>query len=110
MPMRAPSHSQERGRRLHDQSYAQQRKWVLERQVYGSTRWKRLRASVLRSQPWCADPFGWHKADGRLVLAREVDHIIPLRVQLELAYVVTNLQALCKRCHVHKTHRDRSTF
>lgn len=106
MPERAPTHAVQRGRRASDQAYTQQRKWVAEERVYGSQRWKRVRALVLQQQPLCADPYGWHAESGRYEVARQVDHIIPLRVNRALAFVRENLQGLCAKCHNAKTRAD----
>ena len=106
MPNRAPTHSEEQGRSVYDRSYEQQGKWARERGIYRSPRWQRLRQRVLREEPWCNDPYGWHREDRRLVLSREVDHKVPLRAGLELAYVRENLQGLCRHCHRVKTQED----
>ena len=71
MPERARSHSEERGRRGHDAAYEQQRRWVWEKAIYASRRWKRLRAWVLHQQPLCADPEGRHVGLGREVPCTE---------------------------------------
>ncbi len=70
---------------------------------YGS-RWRRLRKMVLSGQPLCADPFGTHAALGELVVATEVDHIIPKRAGGGDS--MDNLQALCRACHNRKTRVD----
>ena len=106
MPYRASTHSEAQGRRRYDQAYAQQGKWEQERQVYTSPRWKMLRQRVVREQPLCADPYGWHAEDGRLVLSVHADHKIPLRVDGGLAYTRSNLQGLCAWCHRVKTQED----
>ena len=65
-------------------------------------RWRRLRLLVLNRQPFCADPFGHHAANGpRLIPARHVDHVVPRAdggTDDE-----ENLQALCATCHARKT-------
>jgi 5-methylcytosine-specific restriction protein A len=74
---------------------------------YGS-RWRRLRQMQLAREPICQDPFGFHAADGRVVMAIEVDHIISKskggRDNLD------NLQSLCKGCHSTKTAKMDGGF
>lgn len=106
MPYSAPTHSQSQGRKAYDQAYAQQGKWEQERKIYEGVRWKKIRERVLREQPLCADPYGWHAEDGRLVMSIQVDHKVPLRIDRGLAYVRGNLQGLCARCHRVKTIED----
>ena len=67
-------------------------------------RWQRFRRMYLRRHPYCTDPYGVHT---ELVLATEVDHIIPRRQGG--SDDESNLQALCKPCHSRKTameHHD----
>lgn len=61
----------------------------------------RIREQVLRAQPLCP----LCKAKGRIELASEVDHIIPLHKGGTDA--PANLQGLCAECHAHKTAGDR---
>lgn len=107
MPMRAPSHGalvRERG--AAQRRYDAQGRYREERRVYKTARWLRLRERVLGEEPLCRDPYGWHAASGRVAPSVDVDHIIPLRVNLALAYVRTNLQGLCRHCHRRKTIED----
>ena len=67
---------------------------------YG-TNWRRLRSYVLDHQPLCADPFGHHVEDRRVVPASQVDHIVP-RAEGGTDDE-DNLQALCPSCHARKT-------
>lgn len=68
--------------------------------------WRRLRRMVLRARPLCADPFGVH--GGRVVLATEVDHIVPLSAGG--TNEMSNLQPLCKACHSRKTALEDGGF
>ena len=107
MPHRAPTHSEEQGRKAYDLSYTRQGKHQAVRAIYQTTRWRKLRAQVMLEEPLCADPYGWHVEDGRPRRSEQVDHILPLWVSLTLAYSRRNLQGLCTRCHTVKTHEDR---
>ncbi len=72
------------------------------RKVYQSKRWLQTRLYVLSNSPFCkcGKP------------TNEVDHIIPLSVILkdklspEMAYNLSNLQALCKKCHSKKSYTE----
>ena len=107
MPRKSPTHSAQQVHTEAGLAAAQQRKIPSEQAVYKSRRWAQLRARVLRQQPWCADPLGWHAAVQELRPAVQVDHIVPLRQRPELAYVRSNLQGLCHQCHAKKTHGQR---
>lgn len=69
---------------------------------YGSD-WQKVRHSVLLGHPICADPFGFHANEGRIVPAVEVDHILP-RSQGGTDEP-ENLQPLCEDCHDFKTEQ-----
>lgn len=69
---------------------------------HNTARWQRMRRMTLRAHPLCADPFGEHGTTP--VLAREVDHIVPLADGG--SNDATNLQCLCKSCHSRKTRED----
>lgn len=63
-------------------------------------KWRRVRAEYLREHPWCIDC----QAEGLLVPATEVDHVIPLR--LGGADHPSNYAGLCRRHHSAKTMRQ----
>lgn len=65
---------------------------------YGAT-WKRYRKMYLARHPLCTDPYERHV--GRVVLATDVDHIVPLRAGG--GNQESNLQSLCHECHTYKT-------
>jgi len=66
---------------------------------YGSLRWRLLRATVLREQPFCRSC----RAAGRQVLTAEIDHITKHDGDPRLFWERSNLQGLCKPCHTRKT-------
>ena len=64
--------------------------------ITSTQRWKALRLRVLDRDNWtcCQCP------ERRRL---EIDHVLPVRTHPELAWEITNLQALCGRCHARKT-------
>lgn len=68
-----------------------------------STRWRKVRAHVLRRQPLCVHC----RAQGRLSAATQVDHVVPLALRRDLAFAVDNLQGLCVLCHAKKSTCER---
>lgn len=64
-------------------------------------KWQRIRWQVLSANPLCVQ---CEKA-GRVKLASEVDHIVPLHKGG--TDDLTNLQGLCADCHVDKTSLDQ---
>lgn len=82
----------------HGRRYDAQRSGSYRR---GYTRaWKRLRDAFLQAHPHCVDPYRVHR---HLVLATDVDHIVPHRGDMRLFWDASNLQALCHGCHSRKT-------
>lgn len=78
-----------------------------------STRWTKLRAMVVRSQPLCRRC--------RLRSTAEADHIVPAQEAIAQAQVSgkfldkyagyffrSNLQGLCRMCHARKTLEDKA--
>lgn len=72
------------------------------KQLYNSAGWKAMRAAQLAAHPWCADC----EKGARLVLAMEVDHIVPHTGDPGLFFDATNLQSLCKPHHSLKTSEE----
>ena len=70
------------------------------RALYGTKRWKEMRAIHLLIEPFCRECM---KEDGDEVRAIDVDHIIPHRGDRKLFYDSTNIQSLCKYHHRKKT-------
>ena len=100
MPTRPKSHSELLGRGSSDAEY-DRRRWEsgrdetrdevsvdddpprvslsMAQQLRHAKRWAKCRQIILARDPLCRDPYGWHKTDGRVVLAEQVDHILPQR-------------------------------
>lgn len=89
-------------RKQSHQTYNQVRQATGQRvRLYDSAAWKRVRALHLKSEPLCRSC----RAQGRLVEARVVDHIVPVK-QGGAELDDCNLQSLCKSCHNSKTFKE----
>ena len=72
--------------------------------VYNTADWKSLRMQVIQEQPLCEVCL----AEGRMVSAEEVDHIVPISVDPDKAFDRANLWGLCKSHHAKKTRLEQS--
>lgn len=68
---------------------------------YNTSRWRKLRIQVLDAEPLCREC----QAKGRVVEARVVDHINPVR-QGGAFWDINNLQPLCDPCHNSKSGKE----
>jgi 5-methylcytosine-specific restriction protein A len=66
--------------------------------IWHTSRWRKLRIAQLKVSQVCARCGA---------TATTVDHIIPHRGDMELAYSAGNLQSLCRRCSNIKSREDR---
>ncbi len=92
-----------RSRRHADREYNLARRDPAVARIHGSARWQAVRAQVLRDEPLCREC-------ARLGLtepATQVDHVVPLAVAPELAFVRSNLAPTCTACHARKSASDR---
>ncbi len=73
------------------------------RGFYFTTRWKRLRAAVLRAEPLCRHCVAVNRPEP----ATDVDHVIRHAGDPWRFWAPGNLQPLCARCHARKTVIER---
>lgn len=69
-------------------------------------RWQKASAGWLRSHPLCVHC----EAQGLVVAATEVDHIIPYKGDATLQWDSNNWQSLCSSCHSKKTATEDGGF
>jgi 5-methylcytosine-specific restriction protein A len=81
-------------------------KAVFDSQVYHTPLWRQLTAQVKLEQPLCV----MCAVNDIDTPTKEIDHIIPTRVNKALWFERSNLQGLCKSCHSTKSMRDRKTY
>lgn len=73
------------------------------RDIYHSTRWRKLRKQILlRDDYLCLHCL----EEGKYTQADVVDHITELRDDITKAYDDKNLQSLCHECHNRKTREE----
>jgi len=77
------------------EAYERARPRQVDKNFYAGTRWRKLRAMFLQSNPLCV----W---EGCNEMAEHVDHKVDRKDAPELAYEWANLQGLCQRCHNRK--------
>ena len=66
--------------------------------------WQQLRLLKLQTDPMCESC----KPEGRVRLAREVDHVIRITERPDLRLDWGNLKSLCSRCHAAKSAAERA--
>ncbi|WEL95516.1 holin [Xanthomonas phage vB_XooS_NR08] len=72
---------------------------------YSSSKWRKLRAMFLKSNPLCV----YCLEDNRTTAATVVDHIVAHRGDIDLFWSEDNLQPLCQQCHSsRKQSEERS--
>lgn len=69
-------------------------------------RWQKARLTFLRNNPVCTRC----ASAGLVVVATDVDHIIPHKGDQTLFWDSGNWQSLCKSCHSKKTAREDGGF
>ena len=71
-----------------------------------NAKWRNARIAYLQQNPLCVDC----QAEGRIVSARVIDHIIPHKGNDELFWDRNNWQPLCQSHHSRKTARSDGGF
>lgn len=66
-------------------------------------RWTKVRNAFIKANPLCQHC----EAKGLVVIATEVDHVVPIPVDPSRRLDPANLSALCHPCHVTKTAVDQ---
>jgi len=97
MPRRAPKHNALPRQAAVHVPPAANRQTTAER-GYGG-RWQKARETFLKRAPLCAEC----QRQGRVTLARIVDHVKPHKGDQDLFWDTSNWQPLCKPCHDRKT-------
>lgn len=68
---------------------------------YNTTRWRKVRALYISAHPFCV----MCQADGKVVQATVVDHIVPARKGGDF-WSEENYQSLCNKCHASKSGKE----
>lgn len=89
--------------RAADRRYDEGRRDDLARRIRSSARWQKMRALQIAREPLCREC----ARRGVVRAATQVDHIEPLRLRPELAFVRSNLQSLCDPCTGRKNAEER---
>lgn len=88
------------GKKEFARSYDQERRSA-HRRGYDAA-WQKVRLQHLKAEPLCR-----HCLErGEIVVATDVDHIIPIRIDPDLRLDDSNLQSLCHYCHSKKTQLE----
>lgn len=69
------------------------------KRIRSSARWQKVARMIRTAHPLCQDPLGIHAQKSETVSSAEVHHIKGLSEAPELAFVHSNLMALCSACH-----------
>lgn len=64
------------------------------------SKWRKLRDIYIKQHPICEPQY---VCDGSPSV--DVDHIVPIAADWQLRLNESNLQAICRACHAHKTKR-----
>jgi len=71
--------------------------------LYSSARWRTIRQTQISRQPLCQSCL----LNGRVEVAKHIDHVFPWKAIGEGAFSLNLMQSLCLECHSHKTALER---
>ena len=94
----------EEHRKAAHKEYRQNRHDVEETRFYGSARWKKIRAMIMKRDGGLCQQCA---REGKITPADMVDHIVEIK-DGGCATCEENLESLCNACHAKKTARERS--
>jgi 5-methylcytosine-specific restriction endonuclease McrA len=83
-------------------------KTQIARQLRAKNRWARKSRTHRKNNPLCCDPFGNHKEEQRVVVVKDVHHVVPVAKDPTLAFVSSNLRSLCRKCHNQITAMEKA--
>lgn len=89
-----PAHAEQAKKEAFTRKYNQKRN-----PFYDTAAWKKCRQAVISANPIC-------EAQSCTQAATEVHHIENINTRPDLAYTLSNLQALCKRCHMRESQKE----
>jgi 5-methylcytosine-specific restriction protein A len=70
---------------------------------YHTRQWRKVRAYVLATEPLCRLCI----QAGKVSEPTDVDHIVPVRLNDDGFFVLSNLQPLCTSCHRSKSAKEK---
>lgn len=62
-------------------------------------RYRKFRRWFIARHPFCADPYGNHQKDGRIVASQHLHHVQKITDAPDLLCSSDNAMALCVACH-----------
>ncbi|MDL2243914.1 HNH endonuclease [Parabacteroides sp. OttesenSCG-928-J18] len=98
-------------REEHNKKFGNKKGWI-HKNVYNTSKWRKLRLQKLQEQPLCEVC----KKNDIIKLATQVHHIKEISTgysdekMLELAFDYTNLESICKDCHKEKHNKEINYF
>jgi 5-methylcytosine-specific restriction enzyme A len=97
----------DRHRRDRHNEYKRSRTDKKEQSFYSSKAWIQTALYMRSTQPLCARCL---VTKGKRVAMKDVDHIVPIKVDWSRRLDKSNLQCLCRSCHIIKTNEDKEKY